>query len=191
MIGDDDFEDERGPRSGRKFLQETQPEAFEVVHPMAVLLTARLEEKPWLERAYLVDAFVQDLLDEVMDGEGPAAFAALADGGTDAESIGLAEQTVASLRAVLTAALLDLPSEEDTTDIATPEHAILFLISADPEFVELGRGYTLISGVPAVLEALQPFPGLIALMIADRISGPSIEPLTSAAELRRMFHGAA
>ena len=93
---------------------------------------------------------------------------------------------VASVRSILTAAMMNLPDAEfgQLLVIEEPQKALLLLVSELEEHNEAARTYIAKEGLACVLEALKPLVGVTVLMLADRASGNTIEPLTSAEKLK-------
>ena len=178
-------------KSGRDYLRDTQPEVWKTSYDMSSMLAAELIDKKWRERAFLLDAFICDLVTEMMGADGLIELAQRPIAELlpeDDESTQEVAQLVASVRAILTAALLDLPAEEKdkVDDIETPEHSLVLLLSELHDHQDAGRAWTAAKGIDLVLEALKPLAGITTLLLADRSSSNSIEALTSAEKLRQL-----
>ncbi|MEM8785201.1 MAG: hypothetical protein AAGF19_05050 [Pseudomonadota bacterium] len=178
--------------NARRYLKETQPETWRVAADMAEVLGARLEGKPWVERAYLVDAFVRDLAEEVFGIDALDVLVMLSVqpvGPEDSDLLETVGQTIAGVRSIFTAAFFDLPPEDQAAfeTVVEAEQAVLHFFSERPEHLEAARTFAAGSGADALANALTAFPGLIAMFIADRVSGPTMEPLTTVERLRALY----
>ena len=179
-------------KTGRSYLRDTQPEVWKVAYDMSSTLTAELFDKKWRERAFILDAFISDLVTELKGADGLQELAARPIAELlpeDDESTEEVAQIVTSLRAILTAALLDLPEDEKSgaDDIETAEHALILLLSELPENHDAGRTWAATKGVELLLEALKPLAGVTTLLLADRSSANSVEALTSTEKLRGLL----
>lgn len=176
-------------KDGRTYLRETQPEVWKTAHEMSGLLAAELADLKWTEKSFIFDQFIRELVDELMgpDGLNDIALLPIAEllpeDDTSAQDAG---QMVASVRSILTAAMMDLPDVEfdQLLVIEEPQKALLLLVSELEEHNEAARTYIAKEGLACVLEALKPLVGVTVLMLADRASGNTIEPLTSAEKLK-------
>lgn len=176
-------------KDGRTYLRETQPEVWKTAQEMSRALAGELTGLKWEERVFIFDQFIRELVDELMgpDGLNDIALLPIAEllpaGDTSAEDAG---QLVASIRSIFTAAMMDLPDEEYSQLVMAedPQKALLLLISELEEHNEAARTYIAKEGLDSVLDALKPLVGVTVLMLADRASGNTIEPLTSAAKLK-------
>lgn len=179
-------------KTGKAYLRDTQPEVWKVAYEMSVVLAADLAGREWRDKTFFVDSFIRELVVELKGASGldllsqlPVSIA----GGEVSEEADEAGQIVASIRAILTAALLDLPKEEleKVEEPESIEHALLLLVSELAEHNEAGRGYFGLSGVEQALEGLKPFAGLTVLLLADLASGHSMEAVASSEALRAML----
>ncbi len=180
-------------KDGKSYLKETQPEVWQVAYDMACELSAGLAGRPWRERAFLVDAFVSELVIEMMGADGLNELAELPIAEVVSESDPGAEQAgqiVASVRSILTAALLDLPPEDISTleTVESEEQALLLFISELAEHNDAARTWAASQDLDKVLTALEPLAGLTVLLLADHGSTHSIEPLGSTEKLRDSLH---
>jgi hypothetical protein len=179
-------------KTGRSYLRDTQPDVWKIAYDMSSVLAAELANKKWRERAFMFDAFVSDLVMEMMGADGLTELAARPIAELLPENDPSSEDTaqiVASVRAILTAALLDFPDKElqDLATIETAEHALIMLISELPEHHNAGRDWIAMTGVEVILEALKPLAGVTTLLVADRSSGNSIEALASSEKLKHLL----
>jgi len=178
-------------KSGRDYLRDTQPEVWKVAYDMSSMLAAELLDKKWRERAFLLDAFISDLVTEMMGADGLQELAQRPIAELlpeDDETTKDVAQLVASVRAILTAALLDLPADEKdkVAEVETAEQALMLLLSELPDHHDAGRAWTAAKGIDLVLEALKSLAGIATLLLADRSSSNAIEALTSAEKLRQL-----
>lgn len=182
----------RNRKAARSYLRETQPETWRIAADMAELLAVRLAEKPWLERAYLFDSFVQDLAEEVLGGEGLDLLV-----GLPAQSLGgagtlmdLSAQMIASVRSILSAAYYDLdPDDQEAwrAEPGQPEQALVLLFSELPEDLEFARAVAANLGPAKLAQSLLAFPGLLALLIADQAGSPTLDSLTTIEKLLELY----
>jgi len=178
-------------KSGRDYLRDTQPEVWKVAYDMSSMLAAELLDKKWRERAFLLDAFISDLVTEMMGADGLQELAQRPIAELlpeDDETTKDVAQLVASVRAILTAALLDLPADEKdkVAEVETAEQALMLLLSELPDHHDAGRAWTAAKGIDLVLEALKSLAGIATLLLADRSSSNAIAALTSAEKLRQL-----
>lgn len=174
---------------GRAYLRRTQPEVWEVAFEMSSVLAADFTDKSWRERVFMLDSFVCELITEMKGADGledlsklPIA-ELLPEGDAVSDEAG---QVVASVRAILTAALLDLPLDEvaGVASINGAEQALIALLSELPEHNEAGRAWAAVKGIEPLLETLKALTGVSVLLIADRAGANTIEPLTTIEALR-------
>lgn len=181
-------------KDARAYLRETQPEVWQTAYEMARLLAAEMYSMGWEERAFVLDQFIRELVEELMGPEGLGDIAALPIAELvpeDDASARDAGQLVASIRSVLTAALHDL-SDEDfmaLTQVDGPHKALLLLLSEVDRHNEAARTWILSEGAEKVVEAILPLVGVIVLLIADRASGTTIEQLTTVEKLKASLAG--
>lgn len=179
-------------KDGRTYLRETQPEVWQTASQMSGQLGNEMADLKWEERVFIFDQFIRELVDELMgpDGLNDIALLPIAElVPEDDTSLDDAAQMVASVRAVLTAALHDLPDRdfETLTTILEPGKALMLLISELDDHNEAARTWIAKEGVEATLAALQPLVGVTVLLLADRAGSNTLEPLTSAKKLRAML----
>ncbi len=174
---------------GRAYLRRTQPEVWEVAFEMSSVLAADFTDKSWRERVFLLDSFVCELITEMKGADGledlsklPIA-ELLPEGDAVSEEAG---QIVASVRAILSAALLDLPAEDVTgiSSINGAEQALIALLSETSEHNEAARAWAAVKGIEPILKTLKALTGISVLLITDRAGANSIEPLTTIEALR-------
>ncbi|TNE38267.1 MAG: hypothetical protein EP347_06440 [Alphaproteobacteria bacterium] len=178
-------------KTGRSYLRDTQPEVWKIAYDMSSILAAELADKKWRERAFVVDGFVADLMTEMLGPDGLMELACrpiaelLPEGDESSEEVA---QIVASVRAILTAALLDLPEKDPALgeEITSPEHALLLLLSELTDFQNAGRNWAAMNGVETVVDALKPLAALATLLIADRSAGNTIEAIAPTERLKAM-----
>lgn len=176
-------------KDGRTYLRETQPEVWKTAYEMSRHLAQELTDHPWAEKSFIFDQFVRELVDELMgpDGLNDIALLPIAEivpeDDTSAQDAG---QLVASIRSIMTAALIDLPDKEfdQLLTVTDPRQTLLLLISELDDHNEAARTFIAKEGLDGVLDALKPLVGVTVLMLADRASGNTIEPLTSAEKLK-------
>lgn len=178
-------------RNARQYLRETQPEVWQTAQEMARQLAAELGGLTWPEKAFIVDQFFRELVEELMGPEGLGDIAALPIAELvpeDDASKEDAAQLVASVRSILTAALHDLDDEEydKLAEVETPQKALLLLLSELPTLQEAARTWiaTQDDGAAQVVESLKPLLGLSVLLIADRAGGNTVEQLTTVENLK-------
>lgn len=176
-------------KDGRTYLRETQPEVWKTAYEMSHALSDEMSGLKWREKTFIFDQFVRELIDELMGPGGLNDIALLPIAEmvpTDDTSAEDAGQLVASIRSILTAALMDLPDDEFASllQISEPEWALLLLVSELEEHNDAARSYVAAKGMETALDALKPFVGVTVLMLADRASGNTIEPLTSTEKLK-------
>lgn len=176
-------------KNGRTYLRETQPEVWKTAYEMSCLLTGELNGKNWVEKGFIFDQFVRELIDELMGPDGLNEISLLPiaeivpEDDTSAEDAG---QIVASVRSILTAALIDLPDAEfdRLLNVEEPSHALLLLVSELEDHNEAARTFIAREGVEVALAAVKPLVGVTVLMLADRASGNTMEPLASTKNLK-------
>lgn len=176
-------------KDGRTYLRETQPEVWKTAYEMSRHLAQELTDRPWDEKSFIFDQFVRELVDELMgpDGLNDIALLPIAEiVPEDEPSAQDAGQLVASIRSIMTAALIDLPDKEfdQLLTVTDPRQTLLLLISELDDHNEAARTFIAKEGLDGVLDALKPLVGVTVLMLADRASGNTIEPLTSAEKLK-------
>lgn len=177
-------------KDGKDYLRSTQPDVWKVAYEMSCLLSADLADKNWREKVFLVDAFIRELIEEINgpDGLNEMADLPIAEAvGEDDPRADEAGQIVASIRAVITAALLDLPEEEKKKleDVDDADQALVLFLSELDKHNEAARGWTAVKTTDAVLETLKSLAAITVLMLADLASSHSIEALTSSEKLRQ------
>lgn len=176
-------------KTGRSYLRDTQPDVWKIAYDVSSVLAAELADKKWRERAFIVDGFISDLIVEMMGADGLQDLAArpiaelLPEDDASSEEVA---QIVASARAILTAALLDLPEGDPVIkdEITSPDQALILLLSELPEHQGAARDWSAMKGVENVVEILRPLAGITTLLLADRSAKNSIEAITSFEKLK-------